>query len=228
LIVQSVYETCGGVPLSGCSGEGTIAGSEADESNFSVAVMTIRSDELRFTNGIAKDLEADPVGAGRSVADAIRNKVDSKPLALFLLPDGLKFNFQRFKTAFEKELDLGRLLPMVGGTAADNSQWKKTYQYYNDQVLSDSVAWALLSGQGEVACAVNHGCVSMGVSHKVTRSEGNIIYEIDGKPSMETLKKYLSESELTTGWGTALLIFRWDLSRLKPLAKIMASFSFVR
>ena len=51
-IVKCVYDLFGGAPLSGCSGEGTIAGLEADESNFSVAVMAIRSDELRFTNGM--------------------------------------------------------------------------------------------------------------------------------------------------------------------------------
>jgi Uncharacterized conserved protein len=49
--------------------------------------------------------------------------------------------------------------------------------------------------------------VSLGVSHKITRSEGNVIYEIDGKPSVETLRKYLSEAELTKGWGTSNMQF---------------------
>ena len=51
-IVKYVHDFCGGAPLSGCSGEGTIAGWESDESNFSVVVMAIRSDELWFTNGM--------------------------------------------------------------------------------------------------------------------------------------------------------------------------------
>ena len=51
-IVKCVYDLFDGAPLSGCSAEGTIAGWETDESNFSVAVMAIRSDELRFTNGM--------------------------------------------------------------------------------------------------------------------------------------------------------------------------------
>ena len=51
-IVKYVYDFCCGAPLCGCSAEGTIAGWESDESNFSVAVMAIRSDELRFTNGM--------------------------------------------------------------------------------------------------------------------------------------------------------------------------------
>src|SRR5919205_3343856 len=37
-LVRAVRETTGGAPLSGCSGEGTINGDDADESNFSVLV----------------------------------------------------------------------------------------------------------------------------------------------------------------------------------------------
>ena len=37
-------------------GGGTIGGDEADESNFSVVVMAITSDELWWTNGLATGL----------------------------------------------------------------------------------------------------------------------------------------------------------------------------
>jgi hypothetical protein len=46
-LVRAVRETTGGAPLSGCSAEGTINGDDADESNFSVLVTAIASDELR-------------------------------------------------------------------------------------------------------------------------------------------------------------------------------------
>ena len=37
----------------------------------------------------------------------------------------------------------------------------------------------------------------IGGERKVTRSQGNIIYEIDGKPALEVLKEYLPEDALT-------------------------------
>jgi len=97
-------------------------------------------------------------------------------LALFVLSDGLTFNFDRFLDGLEGELNLDHLLPLFGGAAADNWQLKQTYQYYNDNVISDGVSWALLSGNARIAWAVNHGCVSTGVEHKITRCEENIIY----------------------------------------------------
>src|SRR5215212_12131599 len=55
-LLRAVRETTGGANLTGCSGEGTINGDDADESNFSVVVTAISSDELQWTNGLAKGL----------------------------------------------------------------------------------------------------------------------------------------------------------------------------
>src|SRR5215208_2863162 len=52
-LVRAVRETTGSAPLSGCSAEGTINGDDADESNFSVVVTAISTEQLRWRNGIA-------------------------------------------------------------------------------------------------------------------------------------------------------------------------------
>src|SRR5215204_6976781 len=67
-VLRAVRDTTGGAPLSGCSAEGTIAAEDADESNFSVVVTAISSDELRWTNGYAAGLETDPRAVGKRVA----------------------------------------------------------------------------------------------------------------------------------------------------------------
>src|ERR671917_1374853 len=67
-LLRAVRETTGGAPLSGCSAEGTINGDAADESNFSVVVTAISSEELRWTNGLAAGLRAGPRDAGKRVA----------------------------------------------------------------------------------------------------------------------------------------------------------------
>lgn len=56
-LLNSVREMTQHAPLIGCSGEGVIATGEADESNFSVAVMVIQSDEMRLEHGIATSLK---------------------------------------------------------------------------------------------------------------------------------------------------------------------------
>src|ERR671911_2896037 len=56
-LLAVVRETSGGASLTGCSAEGTINGDDADESNFSVVVTAISSEELRWHNGIAAGVE---------------------------------------------------------------------------------------------------------------------------------------------------------------------------
>src|ERR671933_2400454 len=51
-LLRAVRETTGEAPLTGCSAEGTINGDDADESNFSVVVMIITSEELRWCHGL--------------------------------------------------------------------------------------------------------------------------------------------------------------------------------
>src|ERR671921_1187954 len=62
-LVRAVRESTVGAPLTGCSVEGTIDGDDADESNFSVLVTAVSSEELRWHNGIAGGLVEDDTRA---------------------------------------------------------------------------------------------------------------------------------------------------------------------
>ena len=70
-LLQAVREATGEAPLTGCSAAGTINGDDADESNFSVVVTVISSDELHWTNGLATGLEDDPPAVGKQVAELL-------------------------------------------------------------------------------------------------------------------------------------------------------------
>lgn len=204
VLLNSVREATHHAPLIGCSGEGVIATGEADESNFSVAVMVIQSDEMRFEPGLAIGLKDDPTQVGSTIGADIHRQMQPDAKAMFLLADGLTFNFDRVMSGLEAQLKLDRSLPILGGVAADNSAFKQTYQYHNDQVISDGAVWALLSGDIRLAWAVNHGCVALGGKRQITRSAGNLIYEIDHKPVLEVLKEYLNEDEVEN-WQKAAL-----------------------
>jgi len=203
-VLASVRETTGNAPLTGCSGEGIIARDIADESNFSVAVMAIKSDEIRLAGGLETGLKADPGNVGRRIGEAVRSMGDDEAAILFVLGDGLTINFDRFYRGLQ-ETRAGRPpLPLFGGVSADNWAFKQTYQYGDGKVVSDGVAWALLSGKVRIHSGVNHGCVPMGGKRRVTRSAGNVIYEIDGRPALEVLKEYLLPEEIDN-WSKAVI-----------------------
>jgi hypothetical protein len=199
-LLRAVRETTGGAPLTGCSAEGTIAAEDADESNFSVVVTAISSDELKWTNGIAIGLRADSRAVGQQVAQNLKSDFSSAATGLFVFPDALAVNFDHFVSGLEGCLSPDRFLPLWGGAAGDDFARKQTYQYYDDEVVSDGVAYALLTGKVEAAWALSHGCIPIGNERKVTRCQGNVIYEIDGKPVLEVIKEYIPDPELVGNW----------------------------
>jgi hypothetical protein len=196
-LLRAVRETTGGAPLTGCSAEGTIDGDDADESNFSVLVTAITSDELRWHNGLATGLGADSRAVGKQVAQELLPHLSTDTIGLFVFPDGLIYYVDNFFAGLEGNLPSERFLPIWGGGAGNNFNLEEpTYQYCDDEVISDGVSYALLSGEARAGWAISHGMVPIGGERIVTRSQGNVIYEIDGKPATEVLKEYLPEHAL--------------------------------
>jgi hypothetical protein len=205
-LLRAVREATGGAPLTGCSAEGTINGDDADESGFSVVVTAISSDDLQWHNGLAAGLEADPRAVGKRVAKDLMPHLSADTIGLFVFPDGLK-DFavptenlvDNFFAGLEGNLPSERFLPMWGGGANVNfNNWAPpTYQYCDDEVITDGVSYALLSGKVRAGWAISHGCIPIGGERIVTRSKGNIIYEIDGKPAMEVFEEYIPQGALT-------------------------------
>src|SRR5829696_6425928 len=204
-LLRAVRETTRDALLSGCSVEGTICGEDADESNYSVVVTAISSDELRWHNGIATDLSADSRAVGRRVAQDLLPQLSPSTIGLFVFPDGMSAIFDTFFTAnfddflagLEGSLPSDRFLPLWGGGAGNNfDAGAPTYQYRDDEVVSDAVAYALLSGKAQAGWAMSHSLIPIGGARTVTRCKGNVIYEIDGKPAAEVLREYLPEQAL--------------------------------
>jgi hypothetical protein len=196
-LLRAICETTESAPLTGCSSEGSINGDEADESNFSVVVTAISSDELRWHNGLATGLEDDPRALGKQVAQDLLPTLSAESIGLFVFPDGMTDNLDPFFAGLEGNLPSERFLPLWGGGAGNNLNLEEpTYQYCDDEVISGGVSYALLSGEALPGWAISHGMMPIGGERIVTRSQGNVIYEIDGEPAVEVLKEYLPEGAL--------------------------------
>lgn len=204
LLIRSIREATAGAPLSGCSGEGIITHETVAETNFAVAVMVISSDELRFTNARVKDINRQAALAGQELAAEIQPFISADTINCFLFGDGLVFDFDPFLAAFEQNIRRPTPLPIFGGLAADNWASRKTYQYHDDDVFSEGISSVVMSGKGAMAWGINHGCVPVGSQRTITRSDGNIIYEIDGIPALEAMKEYFDE-EWQSQWNKTSL-----------------------
>ena len=204
VLIRSIREATAGAPLSGCSGEGIITQETVAETNFAVTVMVISSDELRFNNARVGEIDRNAATAGERLGAEVQPFLAADSINCFLFADGLVFDFDPFLAAFEKSMQRATPLPVFGGLAADNWASRKTYQYHDDEVFSEGISCVVMSGRGNIAWGINHGCVPVGSKRTITRSAGNIIYEIDGIPALEAMKEYFEE-EWQTEWNKTSL-----------------------
>lgn len=199
-LLKAVRMATGNAPLSGCSGEGVIVPGTVYETNFGVVVCVIKSDEIQLRNAVAVGMSQDATGTGKAVGHALNLATVKDPIALITLADGLTLNFDAILRGLMSDRSSINEIPMLGGTASDNWTFSKTYQYCDDEVVSDGVVGTLIQGKGELVTRVRHGCVPIGDELTITKAEANRIIEIDGKRALDVIDEYLTVEERGGDW----------------------------
>lgn len=188
-MLKGVREALSGAPVIGCTSAGAITEDGVEEQ--AVSVLALASDVPgAFVPVKVVGIGADMRGAGKKFGQALKDSGEGVKLAL-VFSDALAGNGTELVRGI---LDvLGGGFPIAGGAAGDDMAFKKTYQYYNDEVLTDAVVGFGISGNIEVAVGADHGWQPLGDAHIVTKAEGTKLIELDGKPAFSIYQDYFGE-----------------------------------
>lgn len=89
---------------------------------------------------------------------------------------------------------IGPDVPVTGGLAGDDGAFVGSLTVTPSGIRADAVVGLGLYGDDLI---VGHGSyggwVPFGPARKVTRSEGNVLYELDGEPALNIYKRYLGD-----------------------------------
>ncbi|WP_159441240.1 FIST signal transduction protein [Desulfopila aestuarii] len=179
------------IPLCGCTGSGIISAHGSDEATHSIVLMGLAGSNLSISPFLFSGLQAEPEAIGEQIAIRVREAgigIDDRAL-LLLFADGLTINADKLYRGLHSSLPSH--IDVVGGTAGNDFQQNITYQFCNGRVVSDGVCGVLLHGDFRYTIGVTHGSRPLGLSHTITRAEGNVIWEIDHVPALDVLKKFL-------------------------------------
>ena len=183
----------------GCSTSGEILGAELHDTSISVAVATFEHTDLvcvHLAVADAGDSGAAGIRLGRGLpAEGLR--------AVFVLADGVAVNGAALTAGLASALPPG--VRVSGGLAGDGSRFQHTWLLAGGQRRA---GYALAVGLYGERLRVNTGCQGgwqdFGPARRVTRSDGAVLHELDGKPALDLYRTYLGEraAELP---GAALL-----------------------
>ena len=185
-VVDTVRKATNNAPLIGASSTGEFT--EERVETGSVAVGLLSSDDIKVFTALAKGVKEEPEAAMRNVAADLRHKLEGYPhLTAIILVDGL--------SGVGEEIALltsylpGRKLKAVGGMAGDDFKMEKTFVFSDDKVCTNALSVCLLASKMPLFTGVKPGHTPLSKKLRASRTEGNVLYEIDGRPAWEIWKK---------------------------------------
>ncbi|HRC06861.1 MAG TPA: FIST N-terminal domain-containing protein, partial [Miltoncostaeales bacterium] len=92
------------------------------------------------------------------------------------------------------ELNVKVSVPLVGGCAGDDLNMTATYQFHNDEVMTDALVSAFIASDAPMGIGVRHGWQPVGTPMLVTASQDNVVLELDGRPALEVYLERLDAS----------------------------------
>ena len=172
----------------GCSTAGEIMGPQVNDTSLSVAVLQFERSKLEVVSANIESADQSfAVGADLARKLPIRNLS-----AVFVLSDGLHVNGSELVKGLNSTLPSG--VTVTGGMAGDGDRFERTWVIRDRRPQSGAVTAVGLYGRRlRVTHGSRGGWDSFGPERRVTRSEGNVLYELDGKPALDLYKEYLGE-----------------------------------
>ena len=172
----------------GCSTAGEILGDQVKEG--SVVSTAICFDSARFKGTL---VEVEKAGTSYRAGERLAECLEKRNLVhVLVLSDGLRVNGSELIKGMLRHLP--RHVTITGGLSADDGHFRETAQIWKGALIQESVlAIGLYGNSLKVGCGSLGGFDPFGPERLVTRSEDNILYELDGKSALALYKEYLGQ-----------------------------------
>lgn len=174
--------------LIGCTTGGQIKGDEIADDEIAALALSFDATGLRLAHETIAD-----AAASRRCGGALGRSLAAPDLAgIFVLSDGLHVNGSALVAGIAEAV--GTRVPVTGGLAGDGPDFRETLVGADDAPRSHVVAAVGFYGS---ALRIGHGSGGgwgpFGPRRRVTRSAGNVLYELDGEPALDLYERYLGD-----------------------------------
>ena len=171
----------------GCSTSGEITAAGVFDDSLQITAILWEKTVQRVTHtkmtGMQNSYETAAGLARQLKADSLK--------AVLVYSDGLNVNGSELLEGFKSVLGE---IPVMGGMAGDGFNFSKTVQLFNETVSDGLVIAVGLYGNNLIAATgVGRGWKPYGPPRKVTKSEKNVVLELDDKPALPLYKMYIGE-----------------------------------
>jgi hypothetical protein len=170
----------------GCSTSGEIRGIEATDGTITAAAMRFESTRISSAHVQLSDYSSSSA-AGAALVERLPKK-DLRHIVV--LSDGSVVNGSDLVVGLRRATPSG--IQVTGGLAGDAERFERTLVVYGNRALSGQVlAVGFYGSDLRVGYGSLGGWDPFGPERLITRSDGNVLYELDGQSALELYRKYL-------------------------------------
>ncbi|NOT29706.1 MAG: hypothetical protein HOP15_04560 [Planctomycetes bacterium] len=187
-LLHEVRQAFPGAHVVGCSTAGEIHGIQVTDDSLSVTAVVLERSRVQAHVVDLPDSES-----SAAVGSELARAIDPAGLVhVFVLSEGLNVNGSELVAGMTQHLP--RTVAITGGLSGDGDRFKETLVLAQDESRRNRVAALAFYGeQLEVGYASLGGWDAFGPERVITRSRGNVLYELDGRSALELYKQYLGE-----------------------------------
>lgn len=187
-VLDEVNGAFSGAAIVGCSTAGEIQDVEMRDNSVALLALNMEKTEVKKVSSPIMD-GADSLEAAKKAGEAL--KADNLK-AVFVLSPGLQVNGSDVVQGLEKTV--GSNVTIFGGLAGDGTAFEKTYTLNGDKLTDNEiVAVGFYGDYFVVKTGSEGGWAPFGPGRRVTKSEKNVLFELDGKPALELYETYLGD-----------------------------------
>ena len=157
----------------------------------SISVTAIELQKSSFVVERANILEYNK--NAKNLGKALSDKFPKEHLKhLFVVSEGSFVNGSSLIEGLESAED--RKTPITGGLCGDDARFEKTVASYKENPkVGEVVAIGFYGETLEISFASFGGWIPFGPERVITKSQENVLYEIDGQPALDLYKNYLGD-----------------------------------
>lgn len=206
--------------IMGCSTAGEISDVTVKDNTISLTAIQLEKVTLKKVFVTIEDMNSS-YDAGVNIANQLAN---NELKHVIVLSDGLNVNGADLVSGLKSKLPN---ISITGGLAADGANFSKTF-VINDNKISDKTIIGLgFYGEGlKVGYSSKGGWDSFGIERLVTKSNKNVLYELDGLPALELYKSFLGDqAKNLPGSGLLFPLSMRDKENSQPVVRTILAVS---
>ncbi len=173
--------------LLGCSCCGIIGTNSEIEREPACSLILVKLEDIKIQPFYLDQGRLDALATPEAWYDFLNVYPNDKP-NFFILPDPFLIDMNQLLGSLNKAFPN---CPAIGGLASGASQSKENILILNDQYYDEGIVGLCLIGHIRIETIVSQGCRPIGETYIVTKAEGNIIYELAGRPLYQVLENVL-------------------------------------